>query len=346
MDAEHEELDLCGQTLMPGLIDMHMHLRFGGQIGEPDPCNICFMAKDFTDFMLDNGYTTVRDCGDHCGMPVAALRKAVQEGKFQGPNIYTAGPTIQPTETGYNLPWAAPNHIYADNPMEMRHQVRYVLARGADFIKLYGSGSMMVEGAEPGTMILEEDEMREAVRIAERKGSYVAIHMHGAIGCEAAVRAGIRTIEHASFIQERCPARPGRQNGQGLVLTLAAIHGVGPITDPLRRSRVEESFECLRKVKDYQVLVGWGTDTFLEEYQEDPYLEFKLRKEKLGFSNEEILKQVTINSAKLMNQEYLFGSVKVGKQADLVVINGNPSEDLTVMYKKPAHVIKSGVLVR
>ena len=344
VDGDYAELDLQGKTLMPGLIDMHLHLRHYKDLTPVAPCDIAYNVLCYANFMLDNGYTTLRDCGDHKSTPAAALRRAIQAGKFVGPNIYTSGMTIMPTETGGELPWARENHIYADSAQQMRYDVRYVIMEGADFVKLYGSGSMMVEGAQPGNRIMETDEMEAAVKAAAMKSTYCAIHMHGAEGCDTAARVGIRTIEHASFITEDTLRYLDGKEDQGIVITAAIFGSIGD--SPMAKRRMEESFACLRKVKNYNVLVGWGTDISLHDYMADPYLEFKFRKEQLGFSNSEILKQVTMNSAKLMMQDHLFGSVKVGKLADLIVVDGDPVEDLTIMYQKPVHVIKSGKIIR
>ena len=93
-------------------------------------------------------------------------------------------------------------------------------------------------------------------------------------------------------------------------------------------------------------MIGWGTDIVQAAYEQDPGLEFRLRKEWLEYSNEDIIRQATINSAKLMYMDDKIGSVKVGKAADLVVVDRDPVEDITVMYKSPSHVIKKGRLIR
>ena len=210
---------------------------------------------------------------------------------------------------------------------------------------------MMTQGSEPGIRILEEDEISEAVKIAARKGTYVACHCHGAEAIGVMARLGVRTIEHASFItDETCRYLDGRTD-VGIVPT------VGITADEVisrKNSEERERYEILREkiyasLKNayrYNILMGWGTDFPLSVYEKYPYIEFKTRKEKLGYSNLDLLKQATINSARLLMMDQEIGTLKEGKLADLIVVDGDPIEDITVMYTRPDHVIKDGELIR
>jgi imidazolonepropionase-like amidohydrolase len=347
--SDCEELDVEGAVVMPGLIDMHTHLRMYSGSGLSDPLKPCSVTLDellFAQFYLDNGYTTVRDVGDNIANPAIALRNHINAGRITGPRIFCSGPTLTPTEFGFDAAWSEPNHYEVDSPESMRKMVRFCIQKGSDFIKLYGSGSMIVKNGQPGALIMEPDEMAEAVKLTARKNTYCAIHMHGAEGCDIAAKTGVRTIEHASYIRPDTLKylETRKQEGHGIVITISCLlddawgvvpeYVFGEVTDHLRRA------------KDYDVLIGWGTDTSLKFYQENPFAEFEIRSKDLGFSNIEILKQATINSAVLMMKDHLIGSVKEGKLADLIVVDGNPVEDLTVMAKKPLHVLKDGVLIR
>ena len=108
----------------------------------------------------------------------------------------------------------------------------------------------------------------------------------------------------------------------------------------------DDVYHCLRRAYELGVLIGWGTDCSLNAYQKYPYAEFKARKEHLGFSNIDILKQVTVNSAKLLGLEDEIGTLKAGKAADVILVDGDPVADITAMYQPPVHVVKGGVLVR
>lgn len=349
VEEDCEVLDAEEMTVMPGMIDMHTHLRMMSDGNTSDPLKPCAVTLDeyiFAQYYLDNGYTTVRDVGDNIANPSIALRNHINAGKLSGPRIFCSGPTLTPTEIGFDAAWSAPNHYEVDSPMDMRQKVRYVFQQGADFIKLYGTSSMVVKEGTPGKRIMEADEMEEAVRIAAAKGSYCAIHSHGTECCDVAAKIGVRTIEHASFISEDTLKylETRKAEGHGIVITASVLidDSWGKIPDYAYAMTVDH----LKHVKDYDVLVGWGTDTSIACYKKNPYSEFELRKKELGFSNLEILKQLTINSAVLMQKDHLIGSIKEGKYADLNLVDGAPEERIEVMYQKPVHVMKGGVLVR
>lgn len=348
LGAECEELDVKGATVMPGLIDMHTHLRMMGAGKTSDPLKPCAVTLDemmFAQYYLDNGYTTVRDVGDNIENPAIALRNHINAGKLKGPRIYCSGPTLAPTEIGFDAAWSSPNHYEVDSPAEMRKLVRYNLQQGADFIKLYGSGSMCVAEGEPGALIMQQDEMEEAVKMAAMKNTYCAIHMHGTEGCELAAKVGVRTIEHASFISKDTLKylESRKAEGHGIVITASVLldDSWGKIPDYAYSKVIGH----LKYAKDYDILIGWGTDTSLGFYQREPYAEYELRHNELGFSNIEILKQLTINSAVLMMKDAQIGSVRAGKCADLIVVDGAPDEDISAMYHKPMHVLKAGELI-
>ncbi len=348
VEGEVEALDLQGATVMPGLIDMHTHLRMMGVGKTSDPLKPCLVTLDelrFAQYYLMNGYTTVRDVGDNIANPAMALRDQINGGLLQGPRIFCSGPTLAPTEKGFDSAYSTPHHFEVDSAAEMRQKVRYNLQKGSDFIKLYGSGSLCVPSGQPGALIMEPDEIQEAVHMAARKNTYCAIHMHGSEGCHLAAELGVRTIEHASFIlPETLKYLEGlKSKGHGIVPTVSVLldDSWGKVPDDAYGNVVSH----LRRAKEYDVLIGWGTDTSLGFYEKRPYAEFQLRKEELGFSNLEILQQITINSAVLMMKDHLIGTVKAGKLADLIVLPDNPVEDLTVLYHRPLHVIKGGQLI-
>ncbi|UQZ83017.1 hypothetical protein SK3146_02177 [Paenibacillus konkukensis] len=351
----YEEVDVKGSTVMPGIIDMHVHLAFvrptQAEILQLSKPAFAFDCLKYAQYLLSIGITTARDVGDDKSCPTIALRNAIEEGVVAGPTVIASGATLCPHEPGVEI---MENLLeYVTGPTEMRRLVRQNFQKGADFIKLYGSGSMMSQGGDPGVRILEEDEIREAVNIASGRGSYVAMHAHGAEAIDVGVKSGVRTIEHASMISDDTLQYMNGRRDVGIVPTLAIMHDLieSDYTD------FPEAAKKINKLKDtvknslmnavsYDVLIGWGTDVSYASYKKNPGLEFKMRKEFLEYSNVEILKQATIDSAKLLMLEDKIGSVKVGKQADLIVIDGDPIADIRVMYSPPAHVIKSGAFIR
>lgn len=211
----------------------------------------------------------------------------------------------------------------------------------------------MSNGGDAGIRILEEDEIREAVNIASGRGSYVAMHAHGAEAIDVGVKSGVRTIEHASLISDETLQYMNGRRDVGIMPTLAILHDL--IESDY--SEFPGAVKKINKLKDdvktslmnaanYDVVIGWGTDVSYASYKKNPGLEFKMRKEFLEYSNVDILKQATIKSAELLMMQDKIGTVKAGKQADLIVVDGDPLQDIRVMYAPPARVIKNGAFIR
>jgi len=350
-DPDARVLDIGGKTLIPGIIDMHVHLgpvhntiRVAGKS--------IFDSYKFAKYLMEIGVTTVRDCGNDYFLPAAALRDAIKEGVIRGPRILSSGNSLCSTAVG--------NEYYTafitehDGPAEWRKAARDTFKKGADFIKVVGSGSIMSPGSDPGMRIFEDDEMLEVVNIANLYNSHVAVHAHGADAVYHAFKCGVRTVEHASFIDQRGIDLLKGNDEQGITMTLSVLLSgldANQNSDPafayvneLTRRIAGDVKACLKNAYDQGVLIGWGTDIELEAYQRDPGIEFRARKE-LGIADLDILKQATINSAKLLKLDHLIGSVKVGKAADLIVVDGKPQEDISCMYQPPVHVICDGRLV-
>ena len=353
-----KELDLKGATVMPGLINMHVHLFHikncsFAEMGHVLPCDRPFNALSYAQCLLDLGYTTIRDCGDIKYYAVSSVKKAINSGIVEGPRIINSGLFLCPTDAGNRGLEGLDILRMVDGPMEMRREARESFMYGADFVKLYASGTMMVMGSEPGVLTMEEDEIREAVKIANKFGSYCAMHCHGEEGIDVAVHCGVHTIEHASFIGDKTLKYLDGRTDVGIVPTLAIVKdlctpspGLDPQLAELMKQRSTQIISCLKNAYKYDILIGWGTDVSMEATKKDPAAEFQMRKEVLGFENIDILKQVTINSAKLLYKDDSIGSIKVGKLADLIVVEGNPVDDISVMYSSPAHVFKGGKMIR
>ncbi len=352
-----EVIDAAGATVMPGIIDMHVHLGFLSASLTEVACMETYekltRCIDYAQYMLSIGITTVRDCGDTRDLPARGVKKLVEGGYIDGPRVICSGKTLIPIEASSLPSRGLDSDAQFTGPEEARKMAREQFAHGAEFIKLYGTGSMMALGAEPGVSIMDEDEVAAAVKVAKSKNSYCAMHCHGADAIDSAIKLGVRTIEHASFIRESTLKAMSGRKDVGIVPTLATMYdlmqagsGLDPVLANLIDVRSKQVFENLSKAPAYNVLVGWGTDTQVSAYKARPGQEFKMRKENLGYDNVEILKQATINSAILLGLEDSIGSIKEGKCADVIIVNGDPAADISVMYEPPAHVIKGGKVIR
>ena len=343
-------MDANGSTVLPGLINAHVHLCFSDNpkatwTYETIP-ERTIDALRFAQYLLDNGYTTVRDCGDDVHSPTIAIRNQINQGFIQGPNLICCGPTLIPSEVGTEgFEWKI---IVCDTAEDFRVGARTVLKNGADFVKLYGTGSMLCPGSVPGARIMMEDEIIAATEIAKLKQTYTAIHCHGAECIDMAVENGVRCIEHATFITEDTLKKMDGRTDVGLVLSLSLVYEWLQMENiPAEKKQIiEDMTKCLKNAYSHDVMIGWGTDVVMGVQKKEVGMEFRLRKELLGCDNLDLLKQATINSAKLLMIEDKVGTIKEGKLADLVIIDGDPVEDISLMYTAPAHVIKSGAIVR
>lgn len=354
MEYECEVLDVQGKTLLPGLFDLHAHLMFA----EAD--FNALLLKDSNATLIDcirfaknylrYGYTTVRDCGGP-GYVNIAVRDAVRDGVICGPDIISCGLIITPTAKGNGTFGSLYREI--DNPRDLMHAVRTDVCRGADFIKYMATGSVANSGGEPGELIATPEELRAISGAAAFCGTYVAAHCHGLEGIKQCILNGVYSIEHATYIDDECIDMILRQEKQSVLVPTFACSYERYINFDYEHDRDNElSVQChdafaaalegIKKAGRSGVLVGWGTDQCMQELLEMPGREFVAR-ELMGLGNVELLKQATINSARIVGQDAVKGTVKVGKLADLIVVDGDPVSDISVMNREPLHVLKRGV---
>lgn len=353
-NGEAEVVDMAGKYVLPGLFDMHVHLVLSAGDTLVDswksPVRQALDGYQFARDSLMAGFTTLRDVG--AGHKVAIeIRDSINSGKLTGPNIYACGRIITPTENGNDF--FKGMYMEVDSPEGMMKAVRQSMKDGADFIKLMGTGAMMNPGGEPGQTICRDEEYEAIAKAAAFKDTYVAVHCHGTNAMKSAIRAGIRTIEHASVMDEEVV---GMLKGSEtfVVPTLSATMTL--------MEELPESSEFMRK-KAQKVLesvvngvsmayregltIGFGTDQGITGLRHgDNGREFELRKELLGMKTVDILKQATIDSARIMGVDDLLGSIKKGKHADLIAVEGNPLEDISIMRNGVCSVVKSGKLVK
>lgn len=343
--------DLKGKTLLPGMFDLHMHLYFSTDIFSAvalrSQNDFLFDAISYARRFLEYGYTTIRDCGNVYYIGIA-LRDAITSGVIDGPRIVTAGMCISPYAKGNDT---FPNLYYeANTPEELLKACRDEYAKGVDFFKYMATGSVANLTGVPGALISSKKEIYAIQEAAESMGTYVAVHCHGEEGIALCAEAGIKTIEHASMIKDEHIERILKKgNITTLVPTLAPVVQMHRGEDceampAIIMQKIDEVYRHslgLVKASRAGVLTGWGTDVSHKFFAKHPGYEFNARQE-IGYSNLEMLQQATINSAKILRLDHELGTIKVGKLADLVVVDGKPDEDISAMYQKPAAVYKEG----
>jgi imidazolonepropionase-like amidohydrolase len=357
-------IDWSAYTVLPGLIDLHTHLV--GDISSADvnaplsssAARDALMGVAHARATLAAGFTTVRDVGTYRAFVDVALRNAINAGHVEGPRMYVAGAYVTAPGGGgevTGLPEAlsVPSEMrrgVAEDAGQVRQRVRELLAGGADFIKIIATGAVFTSGTTPSEPEFTEEEIRAAVEEAARAGTFVAAHAHGAEGIRNAVRAGVRTIEHGSYLDD-----------EGIRLMLQ--HGTWLVADVYNGDYTEEvgtrdgwSEEILRKNRettDIQranfakavkagVRIGFGTDSGIYPHG-DNARQFAYMV-KYGMTPLDAIRAATLSAAASLGRSQELGSIAPGKFADLVAVSGDPLEDVERLRHVSA-VMKEGVLV-
>ena len=327
-------IDLAGCTLLPGLINCHVHLCFGG---EPDPVGAmrdeplgltALKVLRRAQETLETGVTTVRDLGGRDYVELA-VRRAIAQGLYPGPRILGAGrPVCMTGGHGHFL------GREADGPDDMRKAVREQLKAGVDVIKLIATGGVMTPGVEPGSPQLTLAEMRAAVEEANKAGRRTAAHAQGSAGIADAVEAGITTIEHGIFLTDEIIAAMQRR-GVFLVATLAAPAAIssGGLAAGIPEYMVRKSdavvaahVASFRRAHQAGVRIAAGADsgTPLNFHGSLlPELELMV---KHGMTPLEVLRSATSVAAEALGLAGVTGRVAEGYVADLLAVAGQPAE--------------------
>ena len=356
-------VDLRNQTCMPGLIDLHVHLSTEQSPNRTverftlDPADCAFRSVGNAERTLMAGFTTVRDLGNVVGV---ALRDAINEGRIPGPRIFQAG---RVASTGAHMDptngWRSdimgnlgPDEGIINSPEEARQAVRQRYKEGADLIKIPATGGVLSLAPNSDGPQMTEEEIRTIVETARDYGFHVAAHAHGAEGIKRAIRAGVRTIDHGSLMDDE-GFELMKEYGTYLVPTISAGRFVA------EQAEIEGFFPEMIRVKAAAigpmlmgtvirayaagVKIAFGTDAGVPPHGTNGR-EFGLMVE-AGMPALETIQSATLTAAVVLGMEDQLGSVEPGKIADIVAVAGDPTADISVM-ERVDFVMKEGVVYR
>jgi imidazolonepropionase-like amidohydrolase len=352
-------------TVLPGLIDLHTHLadvETSADVAAPLNTSLgdtVELGAAHALLTVMAGFTSVRDVGTYRGLSDVILRDEINDGTYVGPRMMVAGAYLTKPGGGgelNGLPKGTEIPLdlrlgVADTPAKITKRAEFLISNGADFLKLIATGAVLSVGTEPGQQELSEATMRAAVRVAAKHGTYATAHAHGAAGIKAAIRAGVRSIEHASLIDL-----------EGL--TMAKAKGVWLVMDIYNGDYIDEvgarekwPAEYLRKNRettDLQrqgfaravqmgVKLGYGTDAGVYPHG-DNGKQFAYMV-KYGMTPMQAIQSATIEAATLMSRTDKVGSIAPGLFADMIAVDGDPLINIRIL-EKVAHVMKGGALVK
>ena len=355
-------IDLSSLTCLPGLIDMHTHLTDSdGAYDLARPMKLTGAQMAFESIpnakaTLMAGYTTVRDVGAFRAFVDVALRDAIDQGIVPGPRIVPAGAYVTISGGAGTLSGFAPDielplelrYGVADGPDQVRQRVREIIRHGAGVIKVLSTGAVLTMGSQPGAQEFNEDEIRAAVEEATKAGLKVACHAHAPAGIKAAVRAGVASIEHGSFVDEEA-LQMMKQHGTYLVPDMyddavimadkslpAEYHAKEKIAGDAQRWGV-------RRAIALGVKIAFGTDAAVIKHgdngkQFDTYVN-------IGMTPLFAIQTATINAADLLGWPDRVGALETGKFADIIAVRGNPLENIRTL-ENVLFVMKDGTVYK
>jgi len=360
-DVRH--IDMSGKTLVPGLIDMHVHLDSPADIGG-------YRGLEYTDSffgmaavgnaraMLDAGFTTVRNVGSGNRNDIG-LKQAISDGHAVGPRIVPAGYALGATGGHCDSTFLPPSlektekeEGVADGVEELRYQVRRQRKFGAEVIKVCATGGVFSRNTEPGQQQLSEPELRAIADEAHQWGLRVAAHAHGADGIKAAIRAGIDTIEHASLADGEAirlaAARPRpvwfAMDIYNTEYTQAEGKKNGILEDNLRKDReiAQIQRDNFRAAHRAGVRMLFASDAGVMPHgQVGRQFQTMVT---YGMTPLDAIRAATRNAAQALGREKDVGAIAVGRFGDLVAVTGDPTVNVRLL-EAPAAVIKGGILV-
>ena len=361
-DTEDEFIDLSGYKVLPGLMDMHVHLSSEYSKNSYQE-RISLNAGDYAIRAVSNaektlmaGFTSVRNLGDRGGVSIS-LRNAIKKGIVVGPRIFSSGTTIA-SSGGHGDSTNSLNQSLTSDPgpaegivnsvNDASKAVRFRYKEGADLIKITATGGVLSNAKNSQNPQLTEEEISQIVNMAKDYGFKVAAHAHGSEGIKRAVRAGVHSIEHGTLMDDE-GMRLMREKGTYYVPTIiAGLWVAEKARDPdffpeLVRPKAAEIGPLIKGTfgRAYQagVKIAYGTDTGVSAHGNNA-TEFKHMVE-AGMPPMKAIQSATVEAAKLLGEYDQLGSLVEGKVADIIAVNGNPVEDITIL-EEVDFVMKSG----
>lgn len=355
-----QAIDLGDRTLVPGLMDMHVHLsgdaggNFFAGLSYSAPRQAIVAVKNARKTLMA-GFTTVRDVGAG-GYSVIAVRDGINAGDIIGPRIFAAGHAIGITgghcDNNFFPPeMQAKSGGAADGPWSVRAKVRENIKYGANAIKVCATGGVFSKGTKVGVQQLSLDELKAAVEEAHLRGLTIAAHAHGTDGIKAAIVAGVDSIEHASFADDEA-INLAKEFGTYFSMdiynteyTLAFGEANGVPEENINKEKQvsKAQRDSFRRAVEAGVNMVFGSDAAI--YPHGDNAKQLSRMVQFGMTPLQALQAATINSATLLKMENDIGALKEGYMADIIAVSGNPLEDVTVM-EQVDFVMKDGAVVK
>lgn len=355
-----KHIQLLELTLVPGLMDMHVHLTSdptvprSARIGQSVPRK-AIKAAHFAEKTLYAGFTSLRNLGAE-GYSVIAVRDGINEGDIVGPRIWAAGPSLGVTGGHCDNNRLPPEMKYtaegvADGPWSARAKVRENIKYGANAIKFCATGGVFSKGTKVGIQQYTQDEMNAIVDEAHLRGLTVAAHAHGTSGIKAAIVAGVDSVEHVSFVDDEA-IKLAKKHGTWFsmdiynteyTLTFGEQNGVDEENLNKERQVSKKQRESFSRAVKAGVKMVFGTDAAIYPHG-DNAKQFS-RMVEFGMTPLQALQSATINSAKLLKVDDKLGQIKNGFLADIIAVKGNPLENIAVL-ENVQFVMKDGIVYK
>ena len=364
--AGDEVIDLSERFVMPGLIDTHVHLGFSGkpaivELAEPNELVTVKGIKNAQDDLM-GGFTTVRDEGFPSLMGSQAIRDGINQGLVWGPRVFSSATFV--TQTGGHLAVNYPQDRFgqqtfkpvgtADGPTEVRTACRAMLKAGADQIKIMATGGVLSNSGSVGEQNMSYDEIVAAVEVGRMHNRLVSCHAHGTAGITAAAKAGVSSIEHCTMVDDE-GIEYMLENKVTAVPTFNVLrvlangepYGVARSSAQKAAFLVPKHAENIRKAYERGVRIVFGTDTGTPlglHGRQHPEFELMVN---AGISAEDTLLSATRYAAEMLMWDDRLGTLQEGKLADIVAINGDPMQDMSVICSENiSFIMKDGLIYK